>query len=276
MSIADMAVAAPHARLAGLVDRYVGYRFEGFPSGTHLALPSYNVTIAVSLAAPIRIAVDGRASDHMAFASGLDTRPAVISHDGIQHGLQVGFTPAGARSLLGVPAAALAGEFVDLDQLLGRPSGELAEQMATAPTWAHRFQILDRILCRRAGHLPPARDYLAHAWHRIVSSIGTTRIGDLAADTGFSHRYLRKQFIAEYGLTPKSVARVVRFERSRRLLQHRAPPPLATVAAVCGYYDQAHLTRDWNDLAGCPPSAWLATEDLPLTEIPQPNHSHHT
>ncbi len=267
MSIVGTASAVPHGRLAGLASRYVGYRLEGFESGTHLGLPSCSVVVVISLGTPIRVTIDGRSADHAAFAAGLDTRPAAISHDGNQYGVMIDLTPAGARSLLGVPAEALAGTTADLDQLLGRHTGEAIERMATAPTWRHRFDILDQALCHRVERLAPARDYLDHAWHHIVTSAGAARISDLATDIGFSGRYLRRRFAAEFGLTPKSAARVVRFDRSRWMLQSPVRPSLATVAATCGYYDQAHLARDWNELAGCPPSAWLPADAFPLTEI---------
>ena len=70
--------------------------------------------------------------------------------------------------------------------------------------------------------------------------------------------------LAETGLTPKSAARVTRFDRARRLLQRQAgagqPATLADIAVTCGYYDQAHLAREFRELASCPPSAWLAEE----------------
>ncbi len=57
---------------------------------------------------------------------------------------------------------------------------------------------------------------------------------------------------------------MTRFHRARRALQRRVqaglPPDLADLAAGCGYFDQAHLAREFRELAGCPPSVWLADE----------------
>ena len=35
---------------------------------------------------------------------------------------------------------------------------------------------------------------------------------------------------------------------------------LAQVALLCGYYEQAHLTREWYGLAGCSPKVWVTRE----------------
>lgn len=52
--------------------------------------------------------------------------------------------------------------------------------------------------------------------------------------------------------------RVTRFDRTRRRM--RPWSALASAAAEGGYYDQAHLAREFRGLAGCSPSEWLATE----------------
>ncbi|MGH3331891.1 MAG: helix-turn-helix domain-containing protein, partial [Nocardioidaceae bacterium] len=67
------------------------------------------------------------------------------------------------------------------------------------------------------------------------------------------------QFKGEYGLTPKQAARVMRFEHSWDLLR-MAPRRLADVAATTGYADQAHMTREWRDLAGYTPVEWRRSE----------------
>ena len=86
----------------------------------------------------------------------------------------------------------------------------------------------------------------------------------LADEIGYSRRYFSERFRDAIGVTPKSAARVFRFERACRLIADRRPS-LAHVAIACGYYDQAHLTREWNALAGCSPKAWIARE-LPFLQ----------
>jgi AraC-like DNA-binding protein len=103
-------------------------------------------------------------------------------------------------------------------------------------------------------------------WGRGPCSVsrGTVPIADLARETGWTPRHLGTRFRNEFGLTPKAAARVVRFDRARRLLQRRVEaggaPALADLAAAGGYYDQAHLAREFRELAGCAPSRWLAEE----------------
>jgi transcriptional regulator GlxA family with amidase domain len=58
------------------------------------------------------------------------------------------------------------------------------------------------------------------------------------------------------GLSPKTAARVIRFDRALGLL--RGGVPLAEVAAACGYYDQAHFTREFRALAETTPGRFLA------------------
>ncbi|MEV5708521.1 helix-turn-helix domain-containing protein [Actinoallomurus sp. NPDC052274] len=258
----------PPARLAAVVARCVGYRYEGFPPGTHLGLPSRHLTVVLSLGAPTRTSgPSGRAAAAFtALAGGLHTRPVRISHDGDLAGVQLDLTPEGARSLFGLPAAELGSAVLSLDDLIGTRAGELVERLAEASTWPARFAAVDDVLSRGIGGLPAPAPEVGYAWRRLADTDGTVRIGDLAREVGWSRRHLGERFAAEYGLRPKEAARVMRFERSKRLLKEPGRPSLAAAAAACGYYDQAHLAREWNELAGCPPSVWLTGEELPFVQ----------
>jgi AraC-like DNA-binding protein len=264
----EHAEVAPAARLSSLVAGYSGYRYEGLSPGTHHGLPSPYVTIVLSLGKPTRTRIvtdrPRPAEDFAALAGGMHTRAVLIEHDGDQYGVQLALTPYGARSLLGMPAGELAWEIVELDGLLPTGTGEILERMAEAPTWPARFAVLNEVLTRAAGRLPEPSAELGHAWGLLTEHAGLIRVDELAREVGWSRRHLHDRFSAEFGLTPKEAARVMRFERAKRLLTRPDRPTLATVAATCGFYDQAHLAREWNDFVGCPPSAWLTGDDLPF------------
>ena len=122
-----------------------------------------------------------------------------------------------------------------------------------------RFLARNKMLNWRYGRLG-----WRYLWRRLLTARGGCGVAELAAETGWSDRHLRARFREETGLSPKAAARVIRFDWARRRLLRRvvsgAPQALADLAADCGYYDQAHLAREFRDLAGCPLSAWLAEE----------------
>lgn len=98
---------------------------------------------------------------------------------------------------------------------------------------------------------------VVRTWERLRQTSGRLGVGQLVDEVGCSHRHLVARFREQVGLAPKAVARVLRFQASLRLLE-RGGRSLADVAASAGYYDQAHLHREFRDFAGCTPSALLA------------------
>jgi AraC-like DNA-binding protein len=253
----------PAPPLRSFIDRYVAYRLQGFPAGIHRGLPSRHLTLIVSIGPPIEVdsMPDPRQSPgtYMAVLGGLHSSPAIIRHDGNQSGIAIELTPPGTRALLGVTAGALASTVVELADVLGSRGAELPERLAYARSWADRFAILDEVLTFSLQEIAPPPEVL-FAWRRLVDSDGGIPVHGLAEETGWSRRHLAARFRSEIGLSPKAAARVLRFDRARRLLGRADRPSLVDVAITCGYFDQAHLTRDWREFAGCSPTVWMAEE----------------
>lgn len=262
----------PHAALRGLVAPYHGYHYAGLEPGVHHGLPEAALTFVIAFDEPLDVGWLGSPASrgrHWTLASGLHTVPALIRHDGTQHGIQLALTPTGARAVLGVPAGALAATLVPVGDLVGALVEELYEGVAGATTWPDRFAALDDALLRLAGRAPDARarPEVTFAWRRLEATRGRVGIAALADETGWSRRHLSAQFRAEYGLTPKRAARLMRFEHSRELAA-RAPGSLSDVAAASGYADQAHMTREWQELAGYTPVEWRRRE-FPFLQDPE-------
>lgn len=259
--MAEFVSARLPAGLTPFVESMVGYRIAGACPGTHVGMPSGTITLVLSLDAPLDlVGADGRADRFDAVVAGLHAAPALIRHDGNQHGVQLDLTPTGAALLLGGPAAELSGTSVDLAELVGPAARRLHEQLSEAPDWGRRFMLVaDALFAHRDVRWQP-RPEVEHAWRVLGRSRGRASVRDVAGEVGWSTRHLGECFRAEYGLAPKTTARVLRFQESQRLIAARRP--LADVAAVCGYYDQAHLTREWGALAGVPPTRWLREDEL--------------
>ena len=246
---------------------YSGYRQAGVAPALHRGLPSPFLTVIFTLDEPLTIVAHADPAqpggDFAALLGGLHTAPALISHDGRQAGIQVALDPLAARRVLGLPAGELAGIDVPADALFGRRCAALLDQLQHTESWPRRFAALDAFLlgaARPCGRIAPE---VARAWDLLLRSRGRIGVAQLAAEVGWSERHLAESLRRETGLAPKAAARVIRFDHARRLLAAAAAglgacPNLAGLAARAGYYDQAHLAREFGALAGCPPTVWLA------------------
>lgn len=227
----------------------------------HRGLPSTVVVVVLALHKPLEVGwwdARGDTSSYFAVASGLHTRPAAVGGSQPQRGIWLALTPAGSRALLGVPAAALADQILDLPAVAPH-LGELPERLAEARCWPDRLRLVERVLLaaldRNLGGT--VRREVTEA---IPQLTGTATVEGAANHVGWSRRHLSTAFGTELGVTPKVYQRIARFEASRRRLTTPTRQGLAAVAAASGYADQAHLTREWTTLAGCPPAAWLRAE----------------
>jgi AraC-like DNA-binding protein len=260
----ENALTAPSPALRGVIARYNGFSYRGSSGGVHQGLPSRYVTMVVSAGPPIVVDRSAWLEGDGAFfglVAGLRSRPVAIRNQGEGSGVIVSLSPLGARRLFGgLPAGALAGRVVPLDELLGRAAIELQERVAEARTWPARFAALDEtlhwLLTERVN--PPVR--VCGAWRRLVASGGQTRVDALATEVGWSRRHLERRFRDELGLGVKEAARVLRFERTVAALDQRPANGCAGLAAECGYFDQAHLANEWRRLAGVSVTEWLRQE----------------
>jgi AraC-like DNA-binding protein len=192
------------------------------------------------------------------FVAGLHDICALTETSGAQGGVQVNLTPLGARQVLGVPMAELANRVVGIEDVLGAAGRRLTAALYDAPGWAARFDLLDAIIGRRVEAAAALSPLAAAGWRRLAATGGQLGIGALAAELECSRKHLIAIFRDQIGLPPKTVARVLRFQRAIRLHDGGGCANWADVAYACGYADQAHFIKDFRRFAGVTPSAFRA------------------
>ncbi|GLV74664.1 helix-turn-helix domain-containing protein [Streptomyces hygroscopicus] len=260
--------------LGGMVVSAVGYRSQGIPPRLHRGLPSPYLTLIFSLDGPVVGGVTPEqargpgASREEIVVGGLHQRPAYIVQPGCEAGVQLAVHPLAARTLLGLPAGALASDLVTSGtDVLGKRVAEVRERLCEQRSWADRFATLGGYLREQAAAGEggtPVRSEVAEAWAWLARHRGAGTLNGLAEHVALSPRRLTSVFRAETGLSPKQAARLTRFQHARnavvRAVAAGRAPDLARVAADCGYYDHSHLVRDFRQYTGVSPTAWLAEE----------------
>jgi AraC-like DNA-binding protein len=254
----SVARRAPAPGLRPYLDRALeGWeQFRG-PAARLREVPFPGVPLILNLGAPWQIEDPGAPRERReSFVGGMHTAASLVEGAASWACIELRLTPLGAHRLLGLPMHELANRTVDLEDLLPR-ADELTTRLRETGSWTERFDLVEAVLGRRlADSLPPSPG-IEWSWQRLRLTGGRASIGALAAELGWSHRRLITRFREQIGLAPKTVARVLRFDRAVTALRSSRPPSLAEVAFECGYFDQAHLNRDFRELAGTTPTAFV-------------------
>jgi AraC-like DNA-binding protein len=250
----EMVSRDPHPALRPHVRRYCGYVEDTFAPMRRVETAGADIPMIVSLGP--RIEVDG--GTYTSFVGGLHDRRSRTAHDGHQRGIQIDLTPVAAGMVLGVGMHELANRVVELEDVLGPAARGLAERLDSLPGWEARFDLLDQVLARRLERAVPPPPSLVWAWERLRGTHGRLAVGALAREVGCSPRYLTLQFREHLGMPPKPLARVLRFQHALGRLTDDDGAGFADIAEDCGYFDQAHLNRDFRAFAGASPTDYLA------------------
>jgi AraC-like DNA-binding protein len=255
----EMAFRAPPDCVRPYVREYCGY-VESAPGVLRrLEFPIPRVVVIFEFGPPIRLVDptdESRAERHAGgFTAGMTDTTAITEHDGYQCGMEVKFTPIGARLFFDFPMAELANRIVPLSDVLRPAERDISARLAEAGDWDARFDLLDGFIAGRIARARARTQLADWAIRRIEASGGQVDIRALAAELGYSQKHLISLFRDHVGLPPKLVARLYRFDRVIEHLRAGAPGSWAEIALACGYYDQAHLNREMRLFAGTTPSA---------------------
>ncbi|MFI1097391.1 helix-turn-helix domain-containing protein [Streptomyces sp. NPDC020917] len=205
-------------------------------------------------AAPSGAGAYGAKAAARSFASlvnGPRSEATMGEHGGRVEGVEIHLAPWMAYTLLGTDMADVRGLMLPLSDVLGSLSGELEERLAGTPQWSDRFAVLDALLGQRQSEGRTPAPQVIWAWSELIRSDGLVPLSRLSAVTGWSARHIELRFRQQIGLSPKTASRVLRIQRALRMLTAGAAPSAA--AAACGFYDQAHLHRDFKTMTGCTP-----------------------
>jgi AraC-like DNA-binding protein len=268
--------------------------WEGAP-GPHLQerlLPQVQAAMILNLREePIAIYEDrgGAGSYGTAAFSGARSNCFTIDCNQQERVVGVQFAPGGAFPFFRVPMSELEDASFDMADLWGQEAEWVRERVLAARTPHAMLAVLAACLEERLGmascdsaskpgagrgsrtvlnnfdRLHPAVVYMAG---ELDICDGPGRVHRVTGKIGMSQRRVAQLFHEQVGVSPKTFHRVRRFQHTLARLRGVRQVDWADLAVAFGYYDQAHLSHDFRQIAGMTPSAYLAAATEHLNHVP--------
>src|SRR5258708_11486000 len=171
--------------------------------------------------------------------------------------------PGHAPRVLGMPATELLNRSAPLSDVWRINRARFAPVLDKARFASRRSALVEALLRVTALAAPPDRVVLAGI--RWLACHPHGRVEQLSRWIGISDRQLHRRFSAAVGYGPKIFQSVLRFQRLLNIASRpRAQQPLADLAVVAGYADQAHMTREVRRFSNCTPTILLRSAECTL------------
>ncbi len=235
---------------------------RGRITGTsELIAPTGSTVAAVVLGDPTRLTPHSGGAPLLAdtgFLIGPHDRPVVNTPTGETFCIGIVTTPVGCRPTLGLAPAAVRGRVVDLVDAWPRASA-LRDDLANTASPEAALDVVEETLSR-PGRFDTNALARCEAAIEALTANPARPVAEVAAGLGVSHGHLDRQFVDQVGLSPLTLARILRV---RELLDHidvYESVAWATWATRLGWFDQAHLIRDFKRHTGVTPTEYAAAQ----------------
>jgi AraC-like DNA-binding protein len=165
------------------------------------------------------------------------------------------FRPGAATRWLEAPVCEVVDARVSLECFWAGEVRRLSEWIGEASSPEGTARRLEDAMAQRATAIAPP-DETARAIFNVIArrrdySIPVAR--ELSEYLEVSERTLRRRCHETFGFGPKTLDRIVRFQRFLRLVRADGVASMADLAVHAGYSDQSHLSRETASMAGMTP-----------------------
>lgn len=262
----DYASRSPGAPLERFVET-IWYARGTIPYTREKIAPTGSTVAVIILGDPIRQTPDNgdgqTITSDRGFLIGPHDGPTVNEPTGETFALGIVTTPVGCTPVFGIDPGELRGRAVLLEDWWP-PAAELGERLRAESDPAAMMDLVEAAV--RDGLQPELAglDRCERAVE-LLEDDPIRPVSDIAADVGVSHGHLDREFTRVVGLTPRAVARLLRMRRLLERIDIRDTVGWSDLAAELGWYDQAHLIRDFKRHTGVTPTDYLAAQRATYT-----------
>lgn len=176
--------------------------------------------------------------------------------------------PGAVTAMTGIPAHEFQNKVVSLPDVTGEPITELRQQLIAADSSEEKFHRFENYLSNLIDQNFNPNPAVLYSAQQLQQMNGKTAISAIRGKTGYSRRRFSELFKTTLGITPKQFAKICRFQHSLQLIQQKSKPKWTELTHQCGYYDQSHFIRDFQEFAGISPGEYQHKQGPERNHLP--------
>ena len=249
--------------------------YEGLhsPNRTDRFLPNGGIELIIDLTPEPKFTYDETGTLELqkctrAWVSGIRTGFITITAGDGGSMMLVFFHPHAARTFFGCSMLEVTDKVIDAELVLGESVLALREQILNTPDPDDKVNTVERWLMERMASSSRDQALASFATERIIRRPCSQAIDQLAIDAGVSHKHLISVFKRTLGVTPKQFQRIHRFQRVLNAIETGQGVNWTDVALDCGFYDQAHFSKEFRHFSGFTPSEYIQQKGDLLNYVP--------
>jgi AraC-like DNA-binding protein len=164
------------------------------------------------------------------------------------------FKPAGITAFTRIPANEFTDISVELALVQTLFNESFYQTVAEKQSMAEIVEYTNSYLKSLLPSLYRLDRQIIRAVDLISLTKGKLPLAAVASDVCLCQRHFERKFKSIIGVSPKMFAKINRFKHAKKCLRDYPHKDLLTIAVECGYYDHAHLIKDFKTFSGDAPT----------------------
>lgn len=202
-------------------------------------------------------------------------QPSIVTSRNVPHDFllfQVVFQPGALFRLLGIPSYELTDAHIDAETVFSKEIGLVNERLRNTVEYDEMTEIVENFIhylikrrkCSLSKtnllHIDKVAHMMVNANPRRYPAVGIS-LDKLAHEACLSPKQFYNNFVERMGISPKTYARIVRFDNAMKLQNAQPHKDWFSIALECGYYDYQHMVKDFKDFTKTTPTEFIQKEN---------------
>jgi AraC-like DNA-binding protein len=197
------------------------------------------------------------AQEHHIFLVGIQTTPTTIASTATDTGtIGVELTPKGLYHMFKLSMHEIANRMISFEELFGPWGARLQTRIGDADDPQEKITLLQRALTHLLEQNEKEYALLDHTLDLLAQTHGMIRVQELASHVGYTKRYVDRLFQEHIGVSPKSLASILRFQEVYQGWMQHPSPTIFRNQWPAYYYDQSHFIKEFKRFTGFTPQQY--------------------